>query len=120
MFGHSGKMLRVDLSTGEIEPQTYTEDFARTFLGGNGFAAKLIYDGTTPATDPLGEENALVFTVGPLADTMVWGSSRGHIAAISPQTGFFADSNYGGQFATAQKRTGFDVIYIYGKSRKPV
>jgi aldehyde:ferredoxin oxidoreductase len=120
MFGYNGKILRIDLSNGQITSEEFDPAFARTFLGGNGFAAKLIYDGVADDVDPLGEDNALVFTVGPLTDTPVWGTGRGHLAAISPQTGFFADSNYGGRFAIAQKRAGFDVIYITGKSEKPV
>jgi aldehyde:ferredoxin oxidoreductase len=42
------------------------------------------------------------------------------MASISPLTGFFCDSNYGGQFAVAQKRTGYDAIFVDGSSSKPV
>jgi aldehyde:ferredoxin oxidoreductase len=120
MYGHHGKILKVNLSTGSIEENRYEEPLARLFLGGNGLAAKLIYDGVPPDADPLGPLNTLVFTVGPITDTPVWGTSRGHMAAISPLTGLFADSNYGGQFGTAQKRTGFDAICLTGKASKPV
>jgi len=120
VFGHNGKLLRVNLSTNEITEEHYSEEFARKFLGGNGFAAKMIYDGVAPDTDPFDEDNAVVFTVGPLTDTPVWGTSRGHVGSISPQTGFFADSNFGGSFAVAQKRSGFDAIYITGESTRPV
>ena len=120
MYGHNGKILKVNLSTGSIEEESYDEPLARLFLGGNGFAAKLIYDIVPPDADPLGPQNTLVFTVGPITDTPVWGTSRGHMAAISPMTGLFADSNFGGQFGTAQKRTGFDAICITGKASEPV
>jgi len=120
MFGHHGRILTVNLGTGKIVATDYDDVFARTYLGGNGFAAKLIRDGVAPDADPLGEENALVFTVGPVTDTPVWGTSRGHLAGISPLTGLFADSNFGGDFAVAQKRTGFDAIYVTGRSDTPV
>ncbi|MDP7636375.1 MAG: aldehyde ferredoxin oxidoreductase family protein [Phycisphaerae bacterium] len=120
MFGHSGRILKVNLSTGEIRQEDYGEEFARTFLGGNGFAAKLIYDGVGADVDPLDDRSAIVFTVGPLTDTPIWGTSRGHLAGISPQTGLFVDSNFGGRFSTAQKRSGFDAIYITGASSRPV
>ena len=120
MFGHNGKLLKVDLSTNEITEESYDESFARMFLGGNGLAAKFIYDTVPSGADPLGPENAVVFSVGPLTDTPVWGTSRGHMAAISPITGFFADSNFGGRFAVTQKRTGFDALCITGKAAKPV
>lgn len=120
MYGNHGKILKINLSTEGINKEHYDEEFAKLFLGGNGLAAKLIYDTVPSDADPFGPENAIVFTVGPLTDTPVWGTSRGHMASISPLTGLFADSNYGGQFGTVQKRTGFDAIYISGISSKPV
>jgi len=120
MFGYSGRYLKVDLSSGITTEESYSDAFARMYLGGNGFAAKLIYDNVQLAVEPLDPENAIVFAVGPLAGTPVWGTSRGHIAAMSPLTGFFADSNYGGDFAFVQKMTGFDAIFITGKAEKPV
>ena len=120
MYGHNGKILKVNLSTGVVEEESYDELLVKLFLGGNGLAAKIIYDMVPPDADPLGPQNALIFTVGPITDTPVWGTSRGHMAAISPMTGFFADSNYGGQFGTAQKRAGFDAICVTGKASKPV
>jgi aldehyde:ferredoxin oxidoreductase len=120
MYGNSGCILKVDLSTGEIKKEFYDESVARMFLGGNGLAAKLIYDNVPYTADPCGAHNAIVFSVGPLTDTPLWGTSRGHVASISPLTGIFADSNYGGKFGTAQKRTGFDAIFITGISSNPV
>jgi aldehyde:ferredoxin oxidoreductase len=120
MYGNHGRILKIDLSTGQTEIEQYDEESAKMFLGGNGLAAKLVHDTVSSNADPLGPENAIVFTVGPLTDTPVWGTSRGHMASISPLTGLFADSNYGGNFGTAQKRTGFDALYITGKSSKPI
>ncbi|MBT3198644.1 MAG: aldehyde ferredoxin oxidoreductase family protein [Phycisphaerales bacterium] len=120
MFGHHGEILKINLGSGDISREQFDEAFGRKFLGGNGLAAKLIYDNVPADADPLGPDNALVFAVGPVTDTPVWGSSRGHAAAISPQTGLFADSNFGGKFAVIQKRTGFDAIFINGCSDTPV
>jgi len=120
MFGHHGNILKVNLASGDVERKQFDEPFARKFLGGNGLCAKLIYDNVPADADPLGADNALVFAVGPLTDTPVWGSSRGHAAAVSPLTGLMADSNFGGKFATVQKRTGFDAIFINGRAEEPV
>ncbi|MEA2015047.1 MAG: aldehyde ferredoxin oxidoreductase N-terminal domain-containing protein [Thermodesulfobacteriota bacterium] len=87
MFEHSGRYLKVNLSTGMITEETYGDAFARMYLGGNGFAAKLVYDNVPPAVAPLDPENAIVFAVGPLAGTPIWGTSRGHVASISPLNG---------------------------------
>jgi aldehyde:ferredoxin oxidoreductase len=88
MYGNNGRILKVNLSTGEVKEEIYDEATARLFLGGNGLAAKLIYDNVPFNADPLGPDNAVVFSVGPLTDTPVWGTSRGHVASISPLTGF--------------------------------
>ena len=120
MFGHHGNILRVDLSAGSIERDSCSPDFARCLLGGNGFAAKLIADGVPPEADPLGPGNAIAFAVGPLTGTPVWGTSRCHVAGISPLTGFFADSSLGGGFGLALKQTGFDAVVITGQSPVPV
>jgi aldehyde:ferredoxin oxidoreductase len=119
MFGYNGKILKVNLTKGEITEESYDEEFAGMFLGGNGFAAKIIHDSVPPTVDPLSPENMVVFGVGPLTDTLVWGTSRGHLASISPMTSLFGDSNFGGDFAVAQKRSGFDAICVSGKSPSP-
>ncbi|MBN1673182.1 MAG: aldehyde ferredoxin oxidoreductase family protein [Kiritimatiellae bacterium] len=120
MFGHSGRILSVDLTAGRTWVDPVEARFARAFVGGNGFAVKLIADRAAADVDPLAAGNALAFAVGPLAGTPVWGSSRAHAAAISPQTGWFADSSFGGEFAEAQKRAGYDAICITGASDRPV
>ena len=120
MYGNHGCILKVDLSTREVATESYDEEFARLFLGGNGLAAKLIYDTVPSDVDAFAPENAIVLTVGPLTDTPVWGTSRGHMASISPLTGSFCDSNYGGKFGAVQKRTGFDAICVMGSSPVPV
>ncbi|MBW2285049.1 MAG: aldehyde ferredoxin oxidoreductase family protein [Deltaproteobacteria bacterium] len=120
MFGNHGRILKVDLSKRQVTIDDRDDAFYRKFLGGNGVAASLIHDTLPSNADPLGPENPLVFSVGPVTRTPLWGSSRGHIAGISPLTGFFADSNYGGDFAAAQKGAGFDAIMVTGKSEGPV
>jgi len=120
MRGYHGMMVSVDLRTGDAKAERYDPEFSRMFLGGNGFAAKLIFDKVPPHVSPLDPENAVVFSVGPITDTPVWGSSRCHVAALSPLTGLYCDSNFGGNFGTFQKRTGFEALLIQGKSPKPV
>lgn len=120
MLGYMGTLLKVNLSNGDIRREPFDKTFARTFLGGNGFAAKIIYDTVPADVEPFSEHNAVVFAFGPLNGTSVWGTGRGHVASISPQTGYFADSNFGGDFATMLKKTGVDAVAIYGKAASPV
>ncbi|MEA3222239.1 MAG: aldehyde ferredoxin oxidoreductase family protein [Thermodesulfobacteriota bacterium] len=120
MNGYMGGILKIDLSSGVINSEVLDGDFARIFLGGNGFAAKIIYDLVPYQADPISEDNIVVFATGPLNETPVWGTGRGHLASISPQSGMFFDSNFGGNFASMLKRTGFDAVVISGKAASPV
>ncbi|MBN1882563.1 MAG: aldehyde ferredoxin oxidoreductase family protein [Deltaproteobacteria bacterium] len=120
MHGHTGKYITVNLSNGSVEVETYDTAFARKYLGGNGFAAALIRAMVPKDSSPFSPENTIVFAVGPLTGTPVWGCGRGHVASISPLTGIFADSNYGGDFAVALKKAGCDALAITGASDTPV
>lgn len=120
MFGYAGKILKVDLGTREIDTETFDAEFARTYMGGNGFAARLVYDSVPADAEPLSPRNTVVFALGPMNGTPIWGTSRGHIGSISPLTGYFADSNFGGDFAYAMRRAGFDAVVLSGASSTPV
>ena len=93
MDGYTKSILKIDLTRGSIEREPLDPALARRFLGGNGFAAKFIHDLVPCTANPLSEQNIVVFATGPLTGSPVWGSGRGHLASISPQTGMFCDSN---------------------------
>jgi len=120
MNGYAGRILRLDLNKQQFSIQNFDQTFAQKFLGGNGFAAKILYDGLKPGMDPFSSDNIVVFAVGPITDTPVPSTSRAYIATKSPINGLFFDSTFGGRFATTQKRTGFEAIAISGKSPTPV
>ena len=119
MNGYEGRTLRIDLAKQKFSIQNFDEAFARKYLGGNGFAAKILYDGLKPGIDPFSPDNMVVFAVGPITDTSVPSTSRGYAATKSPLNGLFFDSTFGGRFAITQKRTGFEAIVISGKSSSP-
>ncbi len=120
MDSYIGKILYVNLTDKTADTRELDAGTARLFLGGNGLAAKIIHDTVPPSADPLSPENVLVFATGPFNGTAVWGSGRGHLAGISPLTGIFADSNFGGDFAASIRPAGYDAIVIAGKSSEPV
>ncbi len=120
MNGYMGTILKIDLTSGSIEKESLDPGLARMFLGGNGFAAKFIYDLVPHTADPLSEENIVVFATGPFTGSPVWGTGRGHLASLSPQTGMFCDSNFGGDFASMLKSSGFDAVIISGRAEAPV
>jgi aldehyde:ferredoxin oxidoreductase len=120
MHGYAGRILRIDLTKQKFTVQNFDEALARKYLGGNGFAAQILYDGLKPGIDPFAPENIVVFAVGPITDSSVPSTSRGYAATKSPLNGLFFDSTFGGRFAITQKRTGFEAIVISGESSSPI
>jgi aldehyde:ferredoxin oxidoreductase len=119
MLGYGGRILFVDLSHGTTRVAPLDERTARRFLGGNGLAARLLWDHVPPGADVFGPDNAVVFSVGPITDTTVPGNSRACVASKSPLTGLFFDSTFGGRFPATLKRTGFDAVAISGRAAAP-
>lgn len=118
--GYANRVLRANLSSGDLEIQDLEREFAHDYLGGNGFCARLLYDLTGPDTDSLGPENALIFAVGPLTATQWPQGGRYEVAAKSPLTGVYGEANSGGHWGSGLKFAGFDMIVIEGESEKPV
>jgi aldehyde:ferredoxin oxidoreductase len=120
MRGYHKRILRVDLTGRTIEVQDLDDALLEKYVGGAGLGARLLYDETTADTDPLGPENILIAMTGPFTDTRVPSSSRHHVMARSPLTGFLGESNVGGSWAVHFKKTGYDGIVVTGKADGPV
>ena len=120
MFGWSGKFLRVNLNKEKAAADGYTASTARSFLGGRGFAAKILWDELKPGIDPLSGDNKLVFAVGPLTGLSLPSSGKIVVAAKSPLTGGYGDGNIGTLAAVQMRKIGYDAIIVEGKSKKPI
>jgi len=120
MFGYAGKLLRVDLSKGETKREPLSEELARTYLGGRGFAARILYDELKPGIDPLGPDNKIVFATGVLTGTPAPVGNRSLVASKSPLTGIWGDAAFGGWFGGDLKKAGFDAVIVEGTSDRPV
>ncbi len=118
--GYMGKILWVELSTGTLKEEDVPAREYRQFLGGYGLGAKYLYERMSPGSDPLGPENIIGFTTGPLTHTSALGCGRYTVVAKSPLTNTWGDSNSGGYFGPALKSTGYDAVFFTGKSHKPV
>jgi len=120
VFGYYDNMLEVNLTTGKTREVPVNEKYLKDFIGGAGLSARLIYENVSTGMDPLGADNPLVFAVGPFVGTTIPMVSRSSVCGISPQTGFWGEATTGGVFPFRLKASGYDVIYITGKSTKPV
>jgi len=120
MKGFFNRLLRVDLSKQKTSIETIPESVLRSYLGGKGLGSYLLLKENPPQIDPFSPENRLIFTLGPLADTPFYGSSRYAVFTKSPQTGIYSESYSGGKITLSFSRTGYDAIIIEGKSNHPV
>jgi len=118
--GYAGKILRIDLTTGTIEETFFEEDLLRKFVGGSGLGVKILYDETTPETDPLGPDNPLIFLTGPTEGTRMPNAGRYQVVTRSPLTGSFGEANSGGTWGVKLKKAGYDGVIFKGASQKPV
>jgi len=119
MKGWNGKLLRVDLTKGTTKVQEYSEDLAKRFVGGRGFAVKLLWDELKPGTDPLSPDNMLIFATGPLTGFIIPNSGKLVVAAKSPLTGGYGDGNIGTMASPNLRKAGLDAVVVTGKAEKP-
>jgi aldehyde:ferredoxin oxidoreductase len=117
--GYNGKILHVDLSTKKIKVEEPGEVFYRTYLGGGALASYFLLRDLPAGVDPLGPENLLIFASNVLSGVPIAGMTRYTVAAKSPLTGAYGESEAGGFWGPELKFTGFDAVVIKGKAAKP-
>lgn len=121
MYGWTGKILRVDLSSGKIS-HIDTSQYVPQFIGGLGIATKIAWDELKPGTGPFDPDNMLMVMVGPLTGTLASGAGRVEVMGLAPQQHppVFSRSGMGGHWGPELKYAGFDGIVVQGKAAKPV
>jgi len=120
MHGWTGKILRVDLSRGEIREEPLDPQVARNYIGGRGLGVYYLLKEVDPQCDPLGPENPLIMAVSPLTGTRAPTGARYMVMTKSPLTGAITCSNSGGYFPAEIKKAGLDMIVFEGRAREPV
>ena len=120
MYGWTGTMLRIDLTTGKVTRESTDMDIAQNYIGARGMGGKILADEVDPKVDALGPDNKLIFAPGPFTGTFAPSAGRFNVVTKSPLNGTIAVSNSGGAFGTEVKYAGYDAIIIEGQSSKPV
>ncbi|MGD0407120.1 MAG: aldehyde ferredoxin oxidoreductase N-terminal domain-containing protein, partial [Candidatus Bathyarchaeia archaeon] len=120
MLGWTGTFLKIDLSKSKAVAERYDESLALNFLGGRGFAVKILWDTLKQGTDPLSPENKLIFAAGPLTAIGLPNSGKLVVASKSPLTGGYGDGNSGTWAAVNMRKAGYDALVIEGKAQTPV
>jgi len=116
----AGKLLRVNLSTGECKSEALNMTWAKDYLGSRGLATKYFTEEVDAKVDPLSVDNKIIWATGPLTGTMASTGGRYTVVTKGPLTGAIACSNSGGYWGAELKFAGWDMVIFEGKSPKPV
>lgn len=119
-FGYWKKLLRVNLTTGQITTEEIPEEIIAKYMGAKGIGAYYFIKGLRKGIDPLSPENRIVMATGPFQGTDIQSTGRFATITKSPLTGIFLDTYCGGMFGPSLKRSGFDLVVIEGRSERPV
>ncbi|MEA3377297.1 MAG: aldehyde ferredoxin oxidoreductase family protein [Chloroflexota bacterium] len=114
------RVLRVNLTSGEVEVERPGEVYFRRYLGGWNLIADVLLREVPAGVDPLGPQNKLVFAPGVITGLPVSGASRNAVGARSPLTGGFGAAEVGGFWGAELKQAGFDAVIVEGASEGPV
>ncbi len=119
LLGMSGKIARVDLTSGTVTVIEPPEEVYRKYLGGSGLGVYYLFkEGiVSPDVDPLGPDNMLQFLIGPITGA---GPNARSVTVTKSAYNFVSIATSGGQAAAELKYAGWDGIQIVGKSAKPV
>ncbi|MDR0466299.1 MAG: aldehyde ferredoxin oxidoreductase, partial [Deltaproteobacteria bacterium] len=118
-FGYNGKILVVDLTAGTCAAEEHDEVWYRTYWGGGALASWYMHKLIPKGCDPLSPQNVLVFATSVLCGAPLSGFSRVTVAAKSPLTGAFGESEAGGYLGPELKHAGFDAVVFTGRAPRP-
>ncbi len=113
-------ILTVNLTTGASGEYIIPKDWERDYLGGASLAARILYEHLTPDLEPLSPQAPLIFLNGPLSGTAGPAVGRFVIAARSPATKLWGESNCGGFWGVELRKAGFDGLWLSGCADHPV
>ncbi|NTU60630.1 MAG: aldehyde dehydrogenase, partial [Deltaproteobacteria bacterium] len=113
-YAETGCNLEVDLTAGTVRKVMTDPRLTEAHLGGQGTAARLLWDRVPPEVAPFSPENVLVFSTGLLHGTPIPGANRTSVSTISPLTNLYVNSLMGGWFGPELKHAGYDKIVLTG------
>lgn len=119
-YGTSGKILRVDLTHGTIQTETFDESFYRLYPGGKALAAYFLLRELPRGTDPFSPNNLFILANGVLTGAPFSTATRFNAVARSPLSLGFGESEAGGFWGPELKMAGWEAIIVKGRADHPV
>ena len=115
MLHSQGPLLTVDVGSKRTHAESI-DDVLESFVGGRGVATKLAHDRIPFDADPLGADNSLFFTTGPMQTSNMSFTGRTNCTGVSPLTGGLLSSNAGGFMSRHFADTGYSAVEVTGRS----
>ena len=114
-----GPLLTVDL-TERTASTTPIDDRLASFVGGRGLNTSLAYDRIPFDADPLGPENRLYLSTGPMQYSTTSYTGRMAATGLSPLTDGLLSSNAGGFLSRNFTGAGYAAVELVGASDDPL
>lgn len=109
----SFKLLRMNMHSQKLEEYPLAESLK--LAGGRRFIGTICNQEIDPCCSPLGEDNKLIITGGPLSGYNISSADRFSVGGKSPLTGGIKEANAGGNFIRLLKKLGISSIIIEKK-----
>ena len=120
--GYMGKILRADLTSGELSAENLPEnDILKRFIGGQALATYILLKETPLDAQPFGPENRVVMMTGPLTGNgFTPGGTKMTAVYLSPLTNYsLGRGATSGFWGTYLKAAGYDGIILSGAAARP-
>ncbi len=119
-LGFTGKILRVNFTTGSVATEDSTK--YQSYLGGTGIGERIMFDEVPVGTKPYDEANKVVIAIGPSTGSSAPCSGRTTLTSLSTFTkgNCTVNAHVGGEIGTMMKAAGYDAIILEGKAAAPV
>lgn len=113
-MGLSGRLLRVDLTSGTTRGEDLSAEVMRTWVGGTALGAKLLLEEVAPGVEWDAPENAVILATGPLAGTRVSGTGTFSAVFKGPMNNLAGASQANGYLGSFLRSQGWDAMVLEG------
>jgi aldehyde:ferredoxin oxidoreductase len=115
MLHLEGPLLTIDVGSRRVETES-VDGVLESFVGGRGVATRLAHERIPFDADPLGPENRLYLTTGPMQASSMSFTGRASATAVSPLTDGLLSANAGGFVSRNLLGTGNAAVEVVGES----
>ena len=116
MYAYTNCWLDVNLTNRTVTRESFSEDVMRTFLGGTGISAKILYDRVQPGVEWYDPENCIIICGGVLNGTKMAGSGAHSQMTKGPLSEGASCSQAMGNLGAYLSFSGVDGLIVHGKA----